>query len=480
MKVTVTEGMMDGRKTVGVRIEEVANLSFDLSESEEYVDIGEISGRLLVEYEVNHGQIRDEIERARNPGAKDKLSAFFEDWSLEDVDPETLEINYGSLLMRGTEPIDAVPENLWLTATLDTQEFEQTAPEDLKRKLRKETEYTVEYDDLESDIKAYLEREGINTEKVSLGSPVHIQARAEPVADQEEEVFGTEFGITVENKTPRLLEPSTLRVSMPPKIGRELMLDSDTKGSYDPSAEEFVFDVPEIPPADGQPEVHELSFLVPQEAGQDLERVEGSATLNTSQPFTNYLPEAVFDAGGNKIYDDQASLESNYATVERTCSIEADFSTATSDIIVGDAAKVQKKVRVEGVTPPHAFDEIESVLAQRGISANGTEPEGSDEIREGANVTTFNGKFEGGSTVVNDTRISVEISITGERRTGETGTERSSGEELPAKQRNVTMDYGYTGITITARGADAQKVDSFASDLRDEIKLNVQSIAEEV
>lgn len=478
MKVTVTENMMDGRKTVGVRIEEVANLSFDLGESKEYVDIEEISGRLLVEYEVNHGQIRNEIERARNPSLKDKLNAFFEDWSLAAVDPDRLEINYGSLLMRGTEPIDAVPDNLSLTATIDTGEFEQTAPEDLKRKLRQETEYTVEYADLESDIKAYLEREGINTDQVSLGSPVHIQARAEPVA--EDDVFGTEFRITVENQAPRQLEPSTLRVSMPPQIGRELMLDPETKGSYDPAEEEYVFDVPGIPPADGQPEVHELSFLVPQEAGRDLERVEGMATLNTSQPFTNYLPEAVFDAAGNKIYDDQGSTQSNYATVDPTCSIEADFSTPTSEIMVGDVADVTKKIRVEGVTPPQAYDEIESVLNQRGIDATRTHLDENEEIREGADVTRFNGEFEDGSIVVGDTRITVNIAVNGERRTGETGTERSGGQELPAKQRNVTIDYGYTGINIIARGADAQKVDSFASELRDEIELNVQSIAEEV
>lgn len=480
MNVTVTEEMMDGRKTVGVRIEEVANLSFDLSESGEYVDIGEISGRLLVEYEVNHGQIRDEVERARDPGVKDKLNAFFEDWSLSHVDPDTLDIDYGSLLMRGTEPIDAVPENLSLNATLDTDEFEQTSPEDLKRKLRQENEYTVEYDDLESDIKAYLEREGINTDQVSLGSPVHIQARAEPIADQKNSVFGTEFRLTVENQAPRELDPSTIRVSMPPQIGREVMLDDGTDGSYNPAKEEYVFEVPRIPAAHGQPEVHELSFLVPQEAGRDLERIEGSATLNTSQPFTNYLPEAVFDAGGNKIYDDQASTESNYATVDPTCSIEADFSTATSEIIVGDGASVTKKIRVDGVTPPQAYEEIESVLNRRGIDATKTELGSGDEIREGADVTSFNGKFENGSVVVGDTRIAVNISVNGERRTGETGTERSGGEELPAKQRNVTMDYGYTGVKIDAEGTDAQKVDSFASDLRDEIKLNVQSIAEEV
>jgi hypothetical protein len=42
------------------------------------------------------------------------------------------------------------------------------------------------------------------------------------------------------------------------------------------------------------------------------------------------------------------------------------------------------------------------------------------------------------------------------------------------------MDYGHAGIQIIAKGTDAQKVDSFASDLRDEIKLSLQSIAEEV
>lgn len=478
MEVTVTEEMMDDREAVGIRIEEVANLSFDLSESGEYVNIGQISGRLLVEYEVNHGEVREEIERARNPKTKDKTNAFFEDWSLAAVDPSTLKINYGSVLFRGTEPIDAIPGQFTLTANLTTDEFEQTPPEDLKRKLRQEKEYTVEYDDLESDVKAYLEREGINTDQMSLGSPVHIQARAEPIA--EGDVFGTEFRLTVENQAPRELEPSTLRVSMPPQIGREILLDDDTEGSYDPAEEEFVFDIPGIRPAGNQRKVHEITFLVPQEAGRDLEQVEGSATLNTSQPFTNYLPEAVFDAGGNKIYDDESPTESDYATVDQTCSIEADFSTPTSEILVGDVADVTKKIRVDGVTPPRAYTEIESILNQRGIDATGSGITESEEIREGANVTEFDARFEDGSVVVGDTRIAVNISVNGERRTGETGTERDSGEELPAKQRNVTMDYGHTGIQVIARGADPQKVDSFAGDLRDEIKLSLQSIAEEV
>ena len=478
MEVTVTEEMMDDRRAVGIRIEEVANLSFDLSESGEYVNIGQISGRLLFEYEVNHGQVREELERARNPTTKDKTSAFFEDWSLGAVDPSSLKINYGSVLFRGTEPIDAIPRQFRLTPTLSTQEFEQTPPEDLKRKLRQEKEYTVEYNDLESDIKSYLEREGINTDKVSLGSPVHIQARAEPIA--EGDVFGTEFRLTVENQAPRELEPSTLRVSMPPQIGRELLLDDDTSGSFDPAEGEFVFDIPGIRPAGNQPKVEEISFLVPQEAGRDLEQVEGSATLNTSQPFTNYLPEAVFDAGGNKTYDDQTSAGANYATVDKTCSIEADFSTPTSEILVGDAATVRKKIRVDGVTPRQAYTEIESILNQRGIDAIDTGLSKGEEMREGAQVTSFNGSFENGSVIFGDTRITVEISINGERRTGEKGRETSSGEELPAKQRNVTIDYGHAGVQVIAKGADPQKVDSFAGDLRDEIKLSLQSIAEEV
>jgi hypothetical protein len=119
------------------------------------------------------------------------------------------------------------------------------------------------------------------------------------------------------------------------------------------------------------------------------------------------------------------------------------------------------------------------VLRQRGIDASGGVSEKGSELREDAEVTQFSGTFSGGSVVVGDTRINIEVSVNGERRTGESSTERSSGETLPAKRRNVSFDYGRTGITVRGRGADAQKVDSYLSDLRDELRLELESVAKE-
>jgi hypothetical protein len=480
MKVLVTEDMMNDRKAVDIRIEEIADVSFDMSESGSYVDIDDIEGRLIVDYEVNHGAIRDEIERAREPNVTDRLNMFFEEWSIDERETNKLEIQYGSLQMRGTEPLDQMQDHLPLSATLRTDKFEQTSPEDLKRELRQEHQYTVSYDDLEEDIIAYLEREGVNTDQVSLGAPVHLQARAEPIADDEQDLYGTKFTVSIENQVPRRLDPSRLRVAMEPGIGREVTTLDGTEGSYNPAEEEFVFEVSEIPPSTGQkPTVGELEFVVPRSAGADLETLSGTATLNTTQPFTNYLPEAVFDAGGRKLYDQGRNNNPTYATVQSTCSIEADFETPTRDIMIGETAQVEKKISIEGVTPPRAESEIESVLRQRGIDASGGVSEQGSELREDAEVTQFSGTFSGGSVVVGDTRINVEVSVNGERRTGESATERSSGEELPAKRRNVSFDYGRTGVTIRGRGADAQKVDSYLSDLRDELRLELESIAKE-
>lgn len=411
------------------------------------------------------------------------MNAFTEEWSLESVDPRTLEINYGTLLIRGAEPIDDIADSTDLVVEMSADRFRQTSPEDLKRELRQEKEYTLTYDALEDDIKSYLEREGINTDRVSLGSPVHLQARAEPIADDDRDIFGTKFMISVENRTPRQIDSSRLEVEMSGRIGREVALLGETTGRYNSSESVYEFDVPGIGRASGKETVTEtIEFAVPQSVGEDLERIEGTAELNTSQPFSNYTPEAVFDAGGRKLYDssDDSTVSSVYADVKTTCSIRADFSTPTADVMIGETAVVEKKITVEGVTPPQAGNSIESILAQRGIDTSGGVSESGSEIRESAEVTTFNGEFTDGSVIVDDTRINIEVSVTGERRTGEAETQRSGGDELPAKQRNVSIDYGRTGAKITGRGADTEKIDSYVADLRDEISLSLNSMAEKV
>jgi hypothetical protein len=490
MEIAVTDELTNNRKAVDIRIEEVANISFDLGESGQYVDIGEISGRLLVEYELNHGKIRNQLENARSPGIGDRVRAFLEGWSIAAIDTERINIDYGELLMRGTEPLDAVPERIPLTASIPREEFVQTPPQDLKRQISDERRYSLRYDDLESDIRAYLEREGINTNQVSLGSPVHLQARAEPIAEDAEErdesnatkdLYGTKFAISVENKSPRRIDRSTLSVSMPPRVGREIVTLGQTAGSYNPASEEFTFDLPPINAgARDRPSAYELSFVVPRAAGEDLERVQGTAVLNTRQPFSNYLPEAVFDAGGHKQYDPSWDGGPPYVDLYKTCSIQATFSTPTSDIMVGESAKVEKKINIEGVTPVRAEETVESVLRQRGIDASGGVSKEGTKLREDVEVTKFSGSFTGGSVIVDDTRINIDVDISGEVRTGEARAERSSGEALPAKQRNVSIDYGRIGITIRGRGADAEKVDSYLSELRDELRVSLESIAEEV
>lgn len=70
MEVIITEEMMNDQQAVDVRVEETADISFDLSKSDEYVDVGEISGRIIVEFGINHGAIRDELRPFEDPGPK--------------------------------------------------------------------------------------------------------------------------------------------------------------------------------------------------------------------------------------------------------------------------------------------------------------------------------------------------------------------------------------------------------------------------
>lgn len=487
MEIPVTQGGSNDETAVDVRIEETAEIDFALGESSQYADVGDVSGRLIVEYEVNRGRIVDELERVRDPGLTDRLDMFLRGWSDDEVETETLVLDFGTLLVRGTEPLDEIPSVIPLRASIDTETFESTSPTDLKRELREGVAYTVQYERLADDIRTYLENEGISAESVEMGVPVHVQARAEPVAEEgddpasrfDRDVYGTEFTITIDNRVPREIAPSTVRVQMRPRIGREVVPVDDTAGSYNPADEVFEIEVPRIGAGSGPDGgSEELSFVVPQSAGATLDRLEGTATLNTDQPFTNYVPEAVFDAGGRRASD--VSDDGDYASVNWTCSIDASFHVETEAIVVGDGADIEKRVTVDGVPPTKAEGKIETILAQRGIdSSGGINPERT-ETREGTEVTTFEGEFDGGSVVVGGSRINVDIRVSGERRTGEAARQDTSETDLPTRRRNTTFEYGRTGLVIRGRGADPETVESYVGDLRSELKMSLESLAEDV
>ncbi|MFB6242788.1 MAG: hypothetical protein ABEH80_01700, partial [Halobaculum sp.] len=579
MKIPVTQESVNGRQVVDVRIEEVATIAFDLGESPQYAEVGDIQGRLLVGYDLNRGAVVDTLRRVQNPGLDDQIDALLRGWSAEAVDTAELTFQFGALLLRGTEPLD-IPELIPLTTTVETETFEQTSPRRLKRELREASSYRVDFDDLADDIERYLRAEGIPADAYEMGMPVHLQARAEPVAEERgstgdetassdrhgrettptteqrragnssaerevvtssadneqttpttsheqttglpaehqqgadatparrqasgghaQDLYGTEFSITVENRAPREVGPSTVRVAMRPRIGREVVTRPGTEGSYNPEDGVFEFELSGLSSDLDTPAARErIEFVVPQSARAALDRLEGTAVLNTSRPFTNYLPEAVFDAGGRKVYDaavdetddsgdsdsssEQSSDESGetapYASVNWTCSIQAEFYAPTDEIVAGSGAEIEKRIVIDGLPPTKAESKVERTLAQRGIDTTGGITEQGTETREGTQVTTFDGEFADGSTVVDGARITISIGVTGERRTGEMARKESTDDNLPAKQRNTTFEYGRTGLTIRGRGADPETVEQYLADLRNELQLSLESLAEEV
>lgn len=482
MNVPVTDEMVGNRSMVDVRIEETVDVSYDLSGEGEYVDIGRISGRLVTEFDVSRGAILEEVERAESVPLRDKIRAVLDEWDPDAIDTSRVTLDYGQMLFRGSEPITGASTSESLESEIQVSTVQENSPEDVKRQLRREMTYSTTYEELSEDIRAYLEREGIQADSYEMGAPVHIQARAEPIAEgtDEDARLGTEFTITLENLTLHRIEPSTLEVEMPPIIGRELELEDGTEGSYDPADEVFVFDVPSILGVNADDSSTELVFLVPPSAGRALEELSGTVTLNVVRPFSGYAPEAVYDAGGHLLYHDRANVDSDLVTVRSTCSIEGEFRTPTEKILVGDETKVQKRISVHGVHPAQADNEVEEVLTRRGLDVDTTELKENDDLREGEEVTKLSKDYQHGSVVVNGTRVAISIEMTGERRTGTAESSRGEGEQLPAQRRNVSKEFGRTGLTIIGRGAVQETVDEYVTDLANDLELALESISEEV
>lgn len=484
MEVPIREDMATQNAAVEIRLEERTRAEFDLSGANEYVDLQDIDGRLILELDVNRGALMDMIDRAEDPGIKDQLNMFLEDWGLRDGTAETLELNYGTLLLEGTEPVGDLDRQVPLEKSVERDRLEETSPSDMRRELRQEITYETNHDELVEDIKAYLDREGINPDDFEFGEPFQIKAQAEAVENTNEDLFGTEFTIAIKNQRvigrdpvvrgerkddPMAADHGWVRVDMPPEIGREV---EDDTTSYDPSEEQLEIRIDGIP----QGVEREVSFVVPASAGRDLERLAGEVEIQMRTPFTYLAPTAVFDPSGRRIRagEDTVSLATSGT-------FEAGFETPTSAIMKRDIAEISKGIQVEGITPPEAREEVENILRRRGISAEFGGMKEEKDMREGVEVRKFNADWLNGSVLVEDTRISVDIYLSGHRSAGERRAATGDDEEdLPTTEQSVAISYGVSGIDIQGRGADYDKVDDYISELRDEIQLRLQNAAMEV
>ena len=469
---------MTSRGLLDIRMEETMTLDFDLSSGSGYVDTGSIRGRMLVDFELNRSALIDRLDRIDSPSTSDKTNAFFEGWSLEDADTDTVELEYGQLLLRGAEPLGIDPA-ITLGDTFDVETLRSTSPNDLKRTLRTEQTYETTYEELAEEVSAYLKREGVIADP-SFSAPVHLQAKADPAVE------GTNFSIEITNNESWAIHTVTVAVDMPPEVGREVVLghrasgdggrieeSSGVSGSYDPEANAYEFTVEDgLARADTGGADREIRFHVPARAQRSLETVSGEARFARDQPFSSLIPVAVFDAGGRR-------LEGETVDVTPTGHVEATFETPTADITVSSVQEVRKEFRTEGVLPNNAVTTIEEVLRDRGVSGTDTQdPDENRDMREGKEVTRFSGGIKNGTVLVGDTRIEINVNVKGERRTANRETSRESDENLPAEQRSVATEYGWTGVTIRGKGTDQEIVDEYVTDLRDELQVSIKSLSE--
>ncbi|ELZ20212.1 hypothetical protein C475_20602 [Halosimplex carlsbadense 2-9-1] len=458
-----------------IRIEETASVDFDLSDEEDqYVDVGQITGRIVVDYQINRSGLIDRLDRVAQPSVSDRLNMFLEDWSLDGAVPGRVELNYGTLLLEGTNPMD-IDNTYDLGDTFSQDRLRSLSPEDLRRQLRTETDYETTYDAIEDEIDRQLEREGIR-ESVDIPSPIRLQARSNP------RVEGTDFTITVENTQPHRIVQATINIEMPAKVGREVDVGhtdgaADTSmvdGRYDPERGVYAIDVQGIPRSTNGGEV-EIPFHVGKAAPRSLERLDGEAEFVRETPFSDLNPVAVFDAGGNPLGDESV------ADVSSRGKITASFRTPVSEITIDQQGDITKKIQVQGVPPgERTIRKIEERIQERGVS--GYEQDDITEsrnMREGTELTRFQTAFRGGIVRHQGAEIRVTVKVDGERRTAQRESSREADENLPAERKSVTTETGHTGVTITGDGIETDKVDEYVSELRDDLKMTLGSLSED-
>lgn len=473
MKIPVSDELTTSRGLLDIRMEETMSLAFNLSDQGQYVDTGAIKGRILVDFELNRPALIDRLDRLDSPSITDRINMFLEDWSLDDTETEKVQLNYGQLLFKAAEPMGIDP-TITLGGSFDVETLRSTSPENLTQELRTEKSYETTYDDLSDQVSEYLEREGVVADP-RFSAPIHIQAKANPA------VRGTDFTITIENNEYSRIHTITVGIDMPAKVGREVTLGhgedgspaDGITGSYDPERQMFSIDVDGLGSAsDSDSAERDIRFHVPGRAQDTLDELVGTAEFTRDQPFSSLIPVAVYDAGGHRVGGEEVS-------VNASGHVEAQFEANTAEIAVGSTGKVQKNFRVEGVIPTQAVTEIEEVLQDRGVSDAKTEdPEPSRDMREGTEVTRFSGGIREGRVLVGNTRVEINIDIKGERRTANRETARETDENLPAERRSIAEEYGWTGVTVNAEGADQEVVDEYVSGLRDELQVRLESLSE--
>jgi hypothetical protein len=150
--------------------------------------------------------------------------------------------------------------------------------------------------------------------------------------------------------------------------------------------------------------------------------------------------------------------------------------------MVGGRREVSKKFQVEGVTPQMAMDTIEEILMTRDLGANRENLEKGEQLSDDS-VKYRNGGFEEGTVMKGETEIKINVRVNGRQKLAQKqrgSDDMESDETLPDIQRQTTTEYGQTGVTVRAYGNELEKVDEYATELRREIQLELEGLAEEI
>lgn len=472
IRVPMTRGRVGNEEEIlRLTLEETVSADFDLGSGNKYVDVGDIEGQLLIEPHFNRGAMVEIAESTDNPPALFDIKKFINDWN-DAPDSNRLQIAYGKLLFRGAEPLE-MPSEIDVSIQESTAKIQNRSPDEIRNALRQEIEYSTTYEQIETQVEQYLDQNGISINQVDFGVPVHIRAKAESFADDGDD-SGVRYDFTLKNMSDEDVRVSKLAIDMPAEIGRgvKVVKESNLKtGNFNPSKSAYELEVGTLP-ANGEKEV---SFKITQKAKGELNNVEGKLIFEKNSLFSDISLQGFFDAGGRR--GDRSMIK-----VNATGTFATTFTAKSSDIMIGGEREVTKKFSIDGVTPTTAMETIEETLGGRGLGADRKNLDKGDQLSADS-VEYGNGGFSDGTVMKGETKISIDVSVTGRRKTAQKqrgSDDMESDETLPDIQRQTTTEYGQTGVTIKAVGNELEKVDDYAIELRREIQMELEGLAEEI
>jgi hypothetical protein len=454
-------------------LEETVSADFNLGSNDEYVDVGDVDGRLLIEPHFNRGAMLEVAESTDNPPALFDIKKFINDW--DDIpDDNIFQILYGKFLFRGAEPLD-MPSEITISIEESAAKIQSRSPDEIRNALRQEIEYSTTYEQIETQVEQYLDKNGISVDQVDIGVPIHIRAKAESFADDADGHSGVRYDFTLKNMmSDEDVHVSKLAVDMPAEIARGVKIakQSDVEtGDFNPERNAYEWEVGRLPANKDK----EVKFKITQKAKGELNNVEGELNFEKNKLFSDISLQGFFDAGGRR--GDASMLK-----VDTTGTFVTTFSANSSDIMLGGKRDVNKKFEIKGITPTSAMETIGETLKGRGLGADRENLKKGEQLSDDS-IEYGDGGFKSGTVMRGETKIKIDVAVKGRQKLAQKqrgSDDMESDETLPDIQRQTTTEYGQTGVRITAYGNNLKKVDEYATELRREIQMELEGLAEEI